>query len=101
MPFMSHRERVVTALSHRQPDRVPIDLGTTVVTGIALKTYERLKARLGLDLGETQVYDRRNQLAIVDDAVLDHLRHRHAQPAGRRTRKPPDHRVHGPRRLHG
>ena len=71
MPFMSRRERVVTALSHRQPDRVPIDLGTTVVTGIALKTYERLKVRLGLDLGETQVYDRRNQLAVVDDAVLD------------------------------
>lgn len=71
MPLMSRRERVVTALSHRQPDRVPIDLGTTVVTGIALKTYERLKVRLGLDLGETQVYDRRNQLAVVDDAVLD------------------------------
>jgi uroporphyrinogen decarboxylase len=71
MQSMSHRERVVAALAHRQPDRVPIDLGTTVVTGIALKTYDRLKARLGLNLGETRLYDRRNQLAIVDDAVLD------------------------------
>jgi uroporphyrinogen decarboxylase len=71
MQSMSHRERVVAALAHRQPDRVPIDLGTTVVTGIALKTYDRLKAHLGLDLGDAQVYDRRNQLAIVDDAVLD------------------------------
>lgn len=68
---MSRRERLVAALSHRQPDRVPIDLGTTVVTGIALKTYDRLKAHLGLNLGETRVYDRRNQLAVVDDAVLD------------------------------
>ena len=71
MQSMSHRERVVAALAHRQPDRVPIDLGTTVVTGIALKTYDRLKAHLGLDLGDAQVYDRRNQLAVVDDAVLD------------------------------
>lgn len=68
---MTRRERVLAALSHRQPDRVPVDLGTTVVTGIALKTYDRLKAHLGLDLGPTRLYDRRNQLAEVDDAVLD------------------------------
>ncbi|HEX9116685.1 MAG TPA: uroporphyrinogen decarboxylase family protein, partial [Anaerolineae bacterium] len=68
---MSHRDRVIAALSHRQPDRVPLDLGTTMVTGIALKAYDRLKACLKLDLGETQMYDRRNQLAVVDDAVLD------------------------------
>jgi uroporphyrinogen decarboxylase len=71
MQSMSRRERVVAALSHRQPDRVPADLGTTMVTGIALKTYDRLKARLGLDLGQTRLFDRRNQLAVVDDAVLD------------------------------
>ena len=26
---MTHRERVLTALSHRERDRVPIDLGAT------------------------------------------------------------------------
>lgn len=71
MIAMSRRQRVLAALSHRAPDRVPCDLGTTVVTGIALKTYDRLKTYLGLDLGPTRLYDRRNQLAEVDDEVLD------------------------------
>ena len=31
---MHHRERVVTALAHQQPDAVPIDIGATPVTGI-------------------------------------------------------------------
>lgn len=70
---MSHRERVLAALSHRQPDRVPVDLGTTVVTGIALKAYDRLKERLQVDPGPTRLFDRRNQLAVVDDALLELL----------------------------
>ena len=73
VPAMSRRQRLVTALSHRQPDRVPLDLGTTVVTGIALKTYERLKTSLHIDPGPTRVFDRRNQLAVVDDEVLGAL----------------------------
>jgi uroporphyrinogen decarboxylase len=73
MLSMSHRQRVVAALSHRQPDRVPLDLGTTVVTGIALKSYDRLKDCLQVDPGPTRLFDRRNQLAVVDDAVLDLL----------------------------
>jgi uroporphyrinogen decarboxylase len=74
MTAMTSCERVVASLAHQQPDRAPADLGTTVVTGIALKAYDRLKTQLGLDLGPTQLYDRRNQLAVVDDAVLDRLR---------------------------
>ena len=31
---MDSRERVITALNHREPDRVPFDLGATGVTGI-------------------------------------------------------------------
>ena len=32
---MQSRERVRAALSHREPDRIPIDFGSTPVTGIA------------------------------------------------------------------
>jgi len=31
---MNHRERVLTALTHQEPDRVPIDFGGTVDTSI-------------------------------------------------------------------
>lgn len=71
MPTMTHRERVLAALSHRQPDRVPIDLGSTPVTGISAKTYDAVKHSLGLDLGETRIYKRQSQLAVVDPQVLE------------------------------
>ncbi len=73
MHAMSHRERVLAALSHQAPDRVPIDLGSMPVTGISLKAYDRLKTYLGLDLGETKVYDRGSQLAQVDREVFEIL----------------------------
>lgn len=63
---MTHRERVLAALSHRQPDRVPIDLGSTVVTGIAAQAYDRLKSYLGLDLGPTRLFSKTSQIADID-----------------------------------
>jgi hypothetical protein len=43
------------------------------VTGISIKTYARLKTYLGLDLAETQIYDRGSQLAQVDGQVSEIL----------------------------
>ncbi len=45
---MNSRERVLTALNHKEPDRVPYDMGGTVVTGIQAKAYSRLRKYLGL-----------------------------------------------------
>ena len=45
---MTSRERVRAALDHRQPDRVPVDLGGSIVTGINAMGYARLKRLLGL-----------------------------------------------------
>ena len=44
---MTHRERVLAALNHRQPDRVPVDLGATRSTSIVVQAYERLNRHLG------------------------------------------------------
>ncbi|MDP7461256.1 MAG: hypothetical protein QGG28_13800 [Alphaproteobacteria bacterium] len=46
---MTHRERVMAALNHRQPDRTPIDFGGTFTTTIFQAAYERLKDHLGLE----------------------------------------------------
>jgi uroporphyrinogen decarboxylase len=45
---MTHRERVLSALAHRAPDRVPIDLGATFSTSINVGAYAALRAWLGL-----------------------------------------------------
>jgi uroporphyrinogen decarboxylase len=46
---MTSRERVLTALEHREPDRVPIDFCSTHNSGINVIAYNRLKSHLGLD----------------------------------------------------
>ena len=52
---MNSRERVRLALSHREPDRVPLDLGGTVVSGMHATTVYRLRQALGLDAPGTPV----------------------------------------------
>ena len=69
---MTSRERLLTALDHRQPDRVPIDLGGNQ-TGIHKFAYEKLLARLGLN-EEIVIMDLVQQLAKPSEAVLQRLR---------------------------
>ena len=40
---MTSRERLRKAIHHQQPDRPPLDLGSTLVTGIQAGAYARLK----------------------------------------------------------
>ncbi len=68
---MTGRERVLTALEHREPDRVPIDLGGHRSSGIAAMAYAKLRKHLGLPERPIRVYDPVQQLAIIDDDVLD------------------------------
>ena len=68
---MTSRERVLTACNHRQPDRVPIDLSGHRSSGIAAIAYAKLRDYLGLPKKTIRVYDPVQQLAIVDDDVLD------------------------------
>lgn len=71
---MTARERVLAALSHIEPDRVPFDLGTTPVTGIHRIAYRRLVAALGLRALEPQpLLDPFQQLATPHEEVLREL----------------------------
>jgi len=68
---MTPRQRVLAALNHVEPDRVPIDLSGHRSSGIAAMTYPRLRRYLGLEARPVRVYDVVQQLAVVDDDVLD------------------------------
>ncbi|MEI7743252.1 MAG: uroporphyrinogen decarboxylase family protein [Chloroflexota bacterium] len=65
------RERIRATLAHREPDRIPFDLGGTRVTGIHLRAYERLRPALGLEPREGRVIDITQQLADVEPDVLE------------------------------
>ncbi len=70
---MTSRDRVRAALDHREPDRLPFDLGGTRMTGIHVRAHERLRSALGLPPGEPHVADLTQQLAEVEPDVLDAL----------------------------
>ena len=67
------RSRVEAALRHEEPDRVPFDLGGTVVTGIHRTAYARLRRHLGLPDVEIELQDIHQQLARVHDDVKERL----------------------------
>jgi uroporphyrinogen decarboxylase len=68
---MTRRERVITALKHKEPDKIPIDCGGMRSTGLMGMTYNTLKRHLGIREGETKIYDMIQQLAIPEDWYLE------------------------------
>ena len=70
---MTSRERVLAALSHQEPDRVPIDLGGTFVTSIAAQTLHRVRRHLGLEHRPVKVYDMLQMLGEVEMDVVERL----------------------------
>jgi uroporphyrinogen decarboxylase len=69
---MNSRERILKSLDHRQPDKVPIDLGSSTVTGISAIAYNNLKKLLNISKS-TKVFDVVQQLANVDMEIIDLL----------------------------
>jgi uroporphyrinogen decarboxylase len=67
---MNSRERVMAAVNHQEPDRVPIDLGGHRSSGIMAIAYNKLKRHLGIKTGDIYVYDLVQQLAIIEPEVL-------------------------------
>ncbi len=65
------RARVMAAVNHREPDRIPVDLGGHRSSGVMAIAYNKLKRHLGITTGDIYVYDFVQQLAIIEPEVLD------------------------------
>jgi len=68
---MTSRERILAAIGHREPDRVPVDLGATPSSGISAVAYGRVKQHLGIRSGHTRIYDIVQQVAQPEEIVLE------------------------------
>jgi uroporphyrinogen decarboxylase len=66
---MTHRERVLAALSHRQPDKVPIDLGSTINGSMVVDAYDRLKQHYNFK-APTTLCNRLMQAVQIDEEIL-------------------------------
>jgi len=66
-------ERVRTALAHKEPDRIPFDIGGTMVTGINVNALKALRKHLGLS-EEVQIRDKITQMADTGDEIIEKLK---------------------------
>ncbi|MHB9033773.1 MAG: uroporphyrinogen decarboxylase family protein [Anaerolineae bacterium] len=71
--MLTSRERVNLAVSHQQPDRIPLDLGATAVTGISASALYRLRRVLGLPDKPIRVHEPYQMLGQMDSDILDIL----------------------------
>lgn len=70
---MNSRERLLTTLRHREPDRVPNDLGGTDVTSICRGAYVDLMRYLDRDPGSIEIVNIVEQLPALDESFLDEV----------------------------
>ena len=68
---MNSRDRVLLALNHEEADRIPIDLGATIVSSITKRAYIDLKQYLGMPVEEITMLDFVQQLPYVDEALME------------------------------
>jgi len=64
------RQRLLTALKHKEPDRIPIDLASTQVTGISAAAYRKLQKHLGLLAAEPKICDVIQQICTPRDEIM-------------------------------
>jgi hypothetical protein len=70
---MNSRERVLKAIDHEEPDRVPIDLGGSIVSGIMAGALVRLRRTLGMEERPVEVYDVFQMLGRVTPDLVEKL----------------------------
>lgn len=70
---MNSRERIFITLDHEEPDRIPIDLGSSFVTGITKTAYINLMNYLDKSESEVQLYDTIQQLVCPTEELLREL----------------------------
>ena len=70
---MNSRNRILAAIDHRQPDRIPVDLGATPSSGISVVAYQNLIEHLGMGHLRNHVYDVIQEVTQPEMELLDHF----------------------------
>jgi hypothetical protein len=71
---MTSRERVLTALQHCRPDRLPVDFGGTFVTSIHVSCVAALRDYYGLEKRPVKVLDPGQMLGEIDEELKQVMR---------------------------
>ncbi len=70
---MNSKNRILTSLSHNQPDKIPMDFGSTPVSGIHVLPIYKLRSAYGLKDIPVKMIDPYQMLGEIDDELADIL----------------------------
>lgn len=70
---MKPKERLLTAINHKEPDRIPIDLGATPSSGISVVAWQNLLKYFGKEYLHTWVYDVVQEVIQPEMEILNHF----------------------------
>jgi hypothetical protein len=70
---MTSKERIVAALKHQQPDRIPVDFGGTAVTGIHVKIVAGLREHYGLVRQPVKAHEPYQMLGYIEEDLKQAL----------------------------
>lgn len=65
------KERVLQALNHQNSDCIPVDFGSTAVTGIHCRIVEALRHYYGLESKPVKIVDAFQMLGEVDEELAE------------------------------
>jgi hypothetical protein len=66
MESVKSRERLLTTLNHKEPDRIPIDFGGTAVTGMHASCVAALRDHYGLEKRPVRIHEPFQMLGMVE-----------------------------------
>ena len=70
---MASKDIVLQSISHKQPEKLPLDLGGTPSSGICAIGYNKLKTALGISDRNNKIYDVIQQVTQPELNLLDSL----------------------------
>ena len=71
---MTHKERIRSAIDHQQPDKLPIDFGSSFITGIHCSVVEQLRDHYKLEKRSVKVCEPYQMLGEVEADLLEAMR---------------------------
>lgn len=71
---MTSKERVLKSLNHEQPDQLPMDFGSSFITGVHCSVVAELRQHYGLEPRPVKICEPYQMLGEVEEDLLDAMR---------------------------
>lgn len=70
---MNSKDRFLASLNHKEPDRLPVDFGGTLVSGMHVTCVAQLRDYYGLDKKPVKIHEPFQMLGLIEEDLSDKI----------------------------